>query len=108
MPKKILYFDTETTGIDPLRNGIIQLAGMIEIDGKVLETFDFKVRPLESEEIDPVAMEVHGITIDEVKSFPDSTETMGEFLSLEATRDLILKLDEIIKCDYKKKDNTPF
>ena len=30
--KRILYFDVETTGLDPLNCSIIQIAGIMEID----------------------------------------------------------------------------
>lgn len=32
---KILHMDCETTGLDPKRNGIIQLALIIEVEGGV-------------------------------------------------------------------------
>lgn len=35
----------ETTGVDHGRNGIHQLAGCIEIDGEIVEGFNFKVAP---------------------------------------------------------------
>ena len=28
---KILWFDVETTGLDPVKNGIWQLAGLVEV-----------------------------------------------------------------------------
>lgn len=38
MNKKLLYIDVETTGILPAFNGIVELAIIIEIDDKVVET----------------------------------------------------------------------
>jgi uncharacterized protein YprB with RNaseH-like and TPR domain len=35
----ILFIDIESTGLDPKRNGIIQIAGIIEINGEVKEKF---------------------------------------------------------------------
>ena len=43
--KKILWVDTETTGTDPGKNGIIQLAGVLEINGQEISSFDYKIRP---------------------------------------------------------------
>lgn len=80
--KKVLYFDTETTGIDPQRNGIIQLSGCIEIDGKVMEDFDYKIRPLPNDEIDPKALEVHGISKEEMDAFDDPKDVLKRFLDL--------------------------
>ena len=38
---KELFFDLETTGTNPGKHGIHQISGLIRIDGKELEKFDF-------------------------------------------------------------------
>ena len=43
---KVFWFDCETTGIDPVRCAILQLSGLIEIDGRIEETVDLYMRPL--------------------------------------------------------------
>lgn len=40
---KLLFFDLETTGTNPGRNGIHQISGQVVIDGIVKESFDFHV-----------------------------------------------------------------
>lgn len=67
---KVLYFDTETTGLDPVKNDIIQLAGMVEIDGKIKEEFNFFCQPFSYENIAQEALNVHSISIDTIKGFP--------------------------------------
>lgn len=42
---KLFFFDLETTGVNPGKNGIHQISGEIVIDGKTMELFDFKVQP---------------------------------------------------------------
>lgn len=42
---KILFFDTETTGLDPKVNGMHQLAGEIVINDEVVDRFEFKINP---------------------------------------------------------------
>jgi DNA polymerase III alpha subunit (gram-positive type) len=58
----LCFIDTETTGIDPVKNGIIQIAGMIaKYENKelfTLDTFDYKVQPLHNDEINPEALKV--------------------------------------------------
>lgn len=44
---KLIYIDVETTGLDAANNSIVQLAGIIEIDGVVKEEFDIRITPLE-------------------------------------------------------------
>lgn len=42
---KRCFIDVETTGLSPERNGIWQIAGIVEIDGKVEDKFTFTFRP---------------------------------------------------------------
>ena len=42
---KLFFYDLETTGTNPGRNGIHQISGQIVIDGEVKEEFDFHVAP---------------------------------------------------------------
>ena len=37
-----LFYDVETTGLDPNKNYIHQLAGIVEVDGEIAESFDIK------------------------------------------------------------------
>lgn len=55
---KLIFFDTETTGLDARVHGIHQLAGEIVIDNRVVERFDFKVKPFKGCEFVPDALEV--------------------------------------------------
>lgn len=67
---KVLYFDTETTGLDPVKNDIIQLAGMVEINGKIKEEFNFFSQPFSYENVSQEALDIYGISIDTIKGFP--------------------------------------
>lgn len=57
---KLCYIDLETTGTKFWRNGIHQISGCIEIDGEVKESFDFKVKPFHSCDIEDEALAVGG------------------------------------------------
>ena len=70
MPIKEIYIDVETTGLLNWKHGIIQIAGIVDIENEIEEEFDFKVRPFETDEIDPAAMVVHGYTAEEVREEP--------------------------------------
>jgi DNA polymerase-3 subunit epsilon len=67
---KVLYFDTETTGLDPVQNDIIQLAGMVEINGEIKEEFNLFSQPFSYENVAQEALDIHGISIDTIKQFP--------------------------------------
>lgn len=68
---KLFFFDLETTGTDPQKHGIHQLSGEIVIDGVTKEQFNFKVRPRPSALIVQKAMEVCGVTFDQINQYPD-------------------------------------
>lgn len=76
----ILWIDLETTGLDRQRHGIIQISGMVELAGKIVESFDLRMNPLA--EIDPVSQDIHGITPSQISAFPSSEETFAAFKAL--------------------------
>lgn len=81
---KILFFDLETTGVMHWKNGIHQIAGYIEVDGEVVEKFDYKVRPNPKAIIDPTALEVAGVTLEQVMDYPDMSTIFKSILKMLA------------------------
>jgi DNA polymerase III epsilon subunit-like protein len=77
---KILYLDTETTGLDPKKNDIIQIGGIYEKDGIVIEEFDIKMQPLSYDNIEPKALETNGFTIEQIRTFPTQKEGYDAFV----------------------------
>ncbi len=67
--KKVIYFDTETTGINPRSHAIIQLSGIIEIDNVIKEEFNFKIAPFDNDLIDEKALQVNNYTKEQIKAF---------------------------------------
>ena len=61
LSQKLLFIDVETTGVNPERNGIIQVSGCVQIENELLESFDYYVRPFPQDIIEPRALEVTGI-----------------------------------------------
>lgn len=57
---KLLFFDLETTGVNPGKNGIHQISGEIVIDGVSKEQFDFHVQPNPRAIIEDEALKVAG------------------------------------------------
>ena len=74
--KKLFFFDTETTGLDPEKNEIVQIAG--EICG---EKFNFKCRPT-NENIDQAALDIQGVTKEEVMQRPHPQKVFDDLLAL--------------------------
>ncbi|HBG40231.1 MAG TPA: 3'-5' exonuclease [Porphyromonadaceae bacterium] len=79
---KILFYDLETTGVLPSKNGIHQISGEICIDGETKETFDFKVRPNPKAEIVPAALQVAGVTEEQILSYPPMEQVFNQFVAM--------------------------
>lgn len=71
---KIFYLDLETTGTDPAKHGIIQIAYLVEIDGKEHQRGEFRVRPFDFQSIEPDALEVNGVSVDDLAKYPQPNE----------------------------------
>lgn len=69
---KILFLDTETTGLIPGYHDIIQIAGIIEEDDNIVDEFKYKSRPFNPENIDDESLKINGFTKSELQFFPDS------------------------------------
>lgn len=79
---KILYFDVETTGTDPSVDFITQLSGLIEVDGELVEEFNFFLRPPKGTAVSKDALRVTGKTIEDLRSYPDAEVGFNQFRDL--------------------------
>lgn len=77
-----VFFDVETTGVNYRMNSIIQLAGIIEVDEKVVETFNFLVRPHAKAVIEDKALQVNKRTREEIAGFPEMRTVHAQFKKL--------------------------
>ena len=66
---KMLWFDTETTGLDPVLQDVIQIAGKIIVGGDVKEEFNFLCQPFSFENIQQQALDTNGRTVEELRGF---------------------------------------
>lgn len=81
---KLLFFDLETTGTQVDKHGIHQISGAVVIDGKAVETFNFHVQPNPAAEHDPVALEVGGVTSEQIMAYPAMGIIYKKFVSMLA------------------------
>lgn len=99
--QKILYFDVETTGIDPKKNAVFQISGLIEVSGKVVEEFNFFCQPPEGTEISSKALEITGKTYDDLASYPPSADTFAKLtFTLSRYIDKYDNKDKFYPCAY--------
>ena len=68
---KLFFYDLETTGVKFWKNGIHQISGCIEIDGDVKEEFNFHVKPNPACVIEDEALDVSGVTLEQINAYPD-------------------------------------
>lgn len=81
---KILFFDLETTGLDTRTCAIHQLAGLVEIDGVVRETFNYHIRPHEGAEMVDAALEMACVTTAQIAGYPTAESVHREFTDMLA------------------------
>ena len=93
---KIIFIDTETGGVNPEKAALIQLSGIIRIDKKDVEKFNFFIKPFENSEVNEKALEVQGRTLEELKTekYVEEKEVYKQFVNL---------LDKYVD-KYDKKD----
>ena len=79
---KLLWLDTETTGLNKEKCDIIQVAGIVVIDGEERERFNFHCQPINYECIEQEAMDKIGMTVEKLKTFPTPQETYTKFKAI--------------------------
>lgn len=72
---RVIYFDVETTGLDPVQQDIIQLAGVIKINGQVYEKFNLKCQPFSYENVQLGALQTNKTTIEKIRTYPSPQVT---------------------------------
>lgn len=76
---KLLWLDTETTGLNKEKCDIIQLAGIVIIDGEEKERFNFHCQPINYENIEQNALDTTKMTIEKLKTFETPQEAYRKF-----------------------------
>lgn len=103
---KILFIDTETGGLDPKISALIQLSGVIRIDKKDVEKFNFFIKPFEYSEVTPEALKVQGRTEEDFKTdrYKSEKEVFKQFTELlDKYVDKYNKKDKFIVAGYNVK-----
>ena len=67
---KVFWLDTETTGIDTDNCAIIQLAGLVEIDGEVKDIIDYVIKPHDNAKISQEALSINKRSEEVIKNYP--------------------------------------
>ncbi len=66
---KTLWFDTETTGLDPKENDIVQIAALYEVDKEIVDKIQLQMQPINWGSVSEEALKVNGYTLDDLRGF---------------------------------------
>ena len=76
---RIAWIDTETTGLNPASNAVVQIAVLIEQDGEIIEKAEVKMRPHVGAMINDKALHTNRRTIEEISKWPSPPEGKYKF-----------------------------
>lgn len=76
---KEMYIDVETTGVMHWKNGVHQISGAVYIDNEHQDEFNFKIRPHDRAVIDQKALDIGGVTKEQIMAYPHRVEVKKEF-----------------------------
>ena len=79
---RIAWIDTETTGLDSSKCDVVQIALLIEEQGKVIAETNIKMRPHPNAVISDAALRTTNTTIEEISKYPSQMEGIKAFKNL--------------------------
>jgi len=79
---KSVFIDCETTGTDPQKHGLIQIAGTLYDDRKLSETVKNRMQPFEKETVDQEALDVKKDTVTQIETYQPAMAGYKEFTGM--------------------------
>lgn len=79
---KVLWVDTETTGLSAYKNGVIQISGIVELDGFIVDEFDITTNVFPGDAIEQKALDVNRRTKEEIFDFQPAQTAYKQFSTL--------------------------
>ena len=77
-----IFYDVETTGLNPKLHSVHQLAGIVEVDGSLVGEFNYKVRPHPKAEITKEAMSACNKSEEEILGYPEMSTVHKRFVKM--------------------------
>lgn len=103
---KTLWFDTETTGVDCKKNDIVQIAGIVEINGNIVDEFEYFQQPRSADTVESGALRVQKKTLDEIMAYPENgniyrkmSKKLNEHVSKFDKRDKLMPAGQNVTFD---------
>lgn len=102
---KRLFCDCETAGLEAEKHALLQISGLVEVDGRVAEEFNLRAAPCAGDTYSAKALEVNRLTVEEIKEFPPAQEAYQALCAvLERYVDKFERTDKLMFVAY----NAPF
>ena len=79
---KLFIYDLETTGVKHWRNGIHQISGAIVINGKIVESFNYKVKPYKDAKIEDEALSIAGVKREDLENYEEFEVVYNKIASM--------------------------
>lgn len=79
-----IFYDVETTGENPNKHSLHQVAGLIEVDEQVVEEFNIHSRPHPKAILEPEALNICKVTKEQLQNYPDMKDAKNEFCRILA------------------------
>ena len=77
---KILWIDTETSGLNPVKNDILSIALIVEINGEVKDKLYLKIQPINPQNVSDEALSINGFTRKELSTFLPPNEALNKII----------------------------
>lgn len=112
IPRHYTVVDTETTGLDPQKNRLIEIAAIRVRNGKEVARFETLVNP--KRKLSQKIVQLTGITEEELKSAPTTEEALKKFMEFlqddvivahNANFDVDFLYDSLVRCGYEPLKN---
>jgi DNA polymerase III subunit epsilon len=106
---KRVFVDTETTGLDPHKNGIHQIAAILELEDGTTDELSLRVAPFPVDAVSQQALDVAGVTAEQVAGYMPPGNAHAKLLSFLGRHiDKFSKVDKAQFMAYKASFDAEF
>lgn len=87
-----LFYDSETTGLNPDTHGIVEIAMIPIINGVKGKPFVSKLKPFNGSIYDPKALEINKLNFNEIQTFPEEREVLTSLIKWIESHNTVFNL----------------
>lgn len=80
---KVIYIDTETTGLNPKKHGLTEVYAVLVDNGNIISEWGSKINPFTyfpQRDIEDDALNIQGISYQDLAKYPDQAKALDAFL----------------------------